>query len=735
MRLRIPLLFLLAAFSVMAPAAMAGYSRWSAEGGGFGGRVQAICAMPDEERHLFIGTIRGGIYHSDGTGSGWRAVNHGLTFPDVLSLAADPTDPDTLLAGTGGGGVFRSANRGESWTPVNSGLTSLIVRKVHFASDGERVLVATASGGLFYSDDRGALWTSANSGLTSLSAQSVTCAPSLADRWYAATDDGVFRSDNGGTTWSYQSSGLAPLVVNDLIVHPLDEDIAYAALAGGGVYRTSDAGANWSPRSTGLGPAYVEALRFAPGGADTIWAGTQIGVYRTADAGSSWTACNSGLADTVALSLLALTDSVYVGSYWGGVHGSAAPSVWWNDRNSGLANRFAWEIASSPDEGGKAWAVSYGGIAATSDTGRTWSDASNGLNHFDLRAIDVDPNDGEKLLAGAFYGGVYRSGDGGGLWSSSSSGLSANPTVTTLRYRPGSSSVVLAGTYGGPYRSTNGGISWAPSWTGMGPVKVWGLATGESTPALVFAGTYGDGFFKSVDFGLTWTALPAPDQYVRAVAVDPADSSIVYAGGYYEDSGQGGIHKSTDGGWTWTAANAGLGNLSIWSITIDPGDPEHLVAGTADGIYESVDGAGSWADLSAGLWASDVRSVSFAGNRMIAATYGGSTPWYEEGIVGIAEGTGAAALVPMPLLLVRPNPFNPRAVLSARVDEGEAQIAIHDAAGRLVRVLFDGNARDGLLERAWNGRDSSGRAVASGVYVATLRSASGSATKRIILIR
>ncbi len=729
-------LTLLAAMSAAMPAVTpAGYSHWSAEGGGYGGRVQTLCAMPDESRHLFIGTIRGGIYHSSGLGAGWTSINHGLNFLDVISLAADPSDPDTLIAGTGGGGVYRSANRGESWSSVNNGLTSFMIRKVRFASDGGRLFAATATGGLFYSDDRGGLWNDANSGLTTLSLQSVTCAPSDPLRWYASTDDGVFRSDNGGTSWAERSSGLPSLVVNDVLVHPADEKSAFAALAGGGVYRTDDGGESWLPRSTGLGSAYVEELQFAPAGADTIWASTRTGIFRTTDAGSLWTRFNTGLSDTITLSLLALGDSLFTGSYWGGVHATSAATEMWSSRNVGLANRFSWEVASAPNDGGRAWSVSYGGVETTADTGRTWTDASVGLDHFDMRAIAVDPNDGEKLLAGAFYGGVYRSADGGGVWSHSSSGLSSNPTVTALRYKPGSSSDLLVGTYGGPYRSTDGGAVWTTSWSGMGPVKVWGVATSESVPPLVFAGTYGDGFFKSIDFGVNWTELPLSDPYVRAIAVDPGDSSTVYAGGYYLHSGLGGIYKSTDGGWTWTSRNNGLGNLSIWSIAINPGDPAHLLAGTAEGIYQSVDGAMSWSDLSNGLGSSDVRWISFMGNRLIAATYGGSTPWYEEGKVGLEGGAEGVPLLRGPSILARPNPFNPHTVLAVHADEGKARFAIYDPAGRLVRLLLDGPLPGGLIEMEWDGRDNSGRTVASGVYFATLRSGSGSSARRLTLIR
>jgi hypothetical protein len=69
----------------------------------------------------------------------------------------------------------------------------------------------------------------------------------------------------------------------------------------------------------------------------------------------------------------------------------------------------------------------------------------------------------------------------------------------------------------------------------------------------------------------------------------------------------------------------------------------------------------------------------------------------------------------------RPNPFNPRTTIafelgaSARVD-----LAVFDPAGRLVRRLVDEELAAGAHESVWDGRDSSGRDLASGTYYYTL---------------
>ena len=71
---------------------------------------------------------------------------------------------------------------------------------------------------------------------------------------------------------------------------------------------------------------------------------------------------------------------------------------------------------------------------------------------------------------------------------------------------------------------------------------------------------------------------------MKAVAVSPADSQVIYAGTndypYHDDSPAAGLLKSIDGGVTWHLENHGLSLRNILSITIDPGDPSRIYVGT-----------------------------------------------------------------------------------------------------------------------------------------------------------
>ena len=95
-----------------------------------------------------------------------------------------------------------------------------------------------------------------------------------------------------------------------------------------------------------------------------------------------------------------------------------------------------------------------------------------------------------------------------------------------------------------------------------------------------------------------WTRLGPYGGDVRALAIDPQNSSTVYV------ASQGaGIFKSTDGGASWSSANSGLTTTYFDVLAIDPQNPSTLYAG-GDGIglfFKSTDGGTSWSAVNFGL--------------------------------------------------------------------------------------------------------------------------------------
>ncbi|HET6349064.1 MAG TPA: T9SS type A sorting domain-containing protein [Candidatus Krumholzibacteria bacterium] len=83
-----------------------------------------------------------------------------------------------------------------------------------------------------------------------------------------------------------------------------------------------------------------------------------------------------------------------------------------------------------------------------------------------------------------------------------------------------------------------------------------------------------------------------------------------------------------------------------------------------------------------------------------------------------------------------PNPFNPRTTVSYTVpSRGHVTIGVYDASGAHVATLFDGERDAGAYSVGWDGRGAGGAVVSSGIYFARIQHASGTRTKKMVLLK
>lgn len=81
-----------------------------------------------------------------------------------------------------------------------------------------------------------------------------------------------------------------------------------------------------------------------------------------------------------------------------------------------------------------------------------------------------------------------------------------------------------------------------------------------------------------------------------------------------------------------------------------------------------------------------------------------------------------------------PNPFNPRTLIRFAVPHtAPVQLRVYDARGRAVATLVDETLTAGHHEVVWDGRDASGRAVASGVYFARMQAEGFASTQKMLM--
>jgi flagellar hook assembly protein FlgD len=67
--------------------------------------------------------------------------------------------------------------------------------------------------------------------------------------------------------------------------------------------------------------------------------------------------------------------------------------------------------------------------------------------------------------------------------------------------------------------------------------------------------------------------------------------------------------------------------------------------------------------------------------------------------------------------------------------EGAARLAVYDAGGRMVRLLFDGSAIAGSHRALWDGRDEGGRPLPTGIYFTRLSLPGRELSARVLRIR
>ncbi|UCF06477.1 MAG: T9SS type A sorting domain-containing protein [bacterium] len=88
------------------------------------------------------------------------------------------------------------------------------------------------------------------------------------------------------------------------------------------------------------------------------------------------------------------------------------------------------------------------------------------------------------------------------------------------------------------------------------------------------------------------------------------------------------------------------------------------------------------------------------------------------------------------LLVNAPNPFESNTEISFSLpEEQDVVIKVFDVAGRKVQTIYTGQATRGRNTYVWDGRDSAGKQVASGVYFCTLETGSFLLKRKILKLR
>jgi hypothetical protein len=165
----------------------------------------------------------------------------------------------------------------------------------------------------------------------------------------------------------------------------------------------------------------------------------------------------------------------------------------------------------------------------------------------------------------------------------------------------------------GLYGTSDDGVTWAS--VGLQGRQV--NAVKENGGTTVYAGVgdqwNGDtkgGVFRKRGTG-DWTQVGPADAVIQDMAVDPRDPKHIYigvgAGAGPHDDPPYGVFESPDGGDNWTQVLTTPTN--IWTLAIDPQNPDTLYTATMDTIYQSLNSGAKWEVYSQGGAATNIQSL------------------------------------------------------------------------------------------------------------------------------
>ncbi|NQW03210.1 MAG: hypothetical protein HQ485_04205 [Acidobacteria bacterium] len=406
------------------------------------------------------------------------------------------------------------------------------------------------------------------------------------DTYESMRESSPFRT----STWQY----LGPTNVSGRATDVAVADVAgirhlYVAYATSGVWKSEDEGKTWRAIFEHEASTSIGDVEVAPSNSNIVWVGTGeanifrasmagVGVYKSTDAGKTFT--HMGLADTQTISRILVhptnPEIVYV----------AASGHEWTDNE-------------------------MRGVFKTTNGGSTWTKVlykSPRTGAIDLVMDPTDPNvlyaamwqrirrkySDPRVEPGYDEGGIMKSTDGGRTWADASQGL------PTPQFR---------GRIGIDIARSNPSVLYAfvdNYEEGRGPQEGERDAYGRAiTNGRIKAAEV----YRTSDKGATWTQVSENNDYMIGhsgtygwvfgqIRVDPTDENTIYTMGLA-------LNKSVDGGKTYarmrgtsvsnvTGESTGGVHGDHHGLFIDPKDPKKLYNTNDGGFYHSLDGGETW---------------------------------------------------------------------------------------------------------------------------------------------
>jgi len=706
--------------------------------------VGAVAIDPSDPQVIIVGTGEvnpgggsvayggTGLYRSTDGGDTWHPIGLEST-GSIGRIIIDPTDSDRIFVAAMGHlwsaneerGIYRTTNGGDSWDRVhfvdtNTGCVDLIQRPdqpdILLASMWRRVRTPEAYdyGGstcaVWRSDDGGDSWSLASGGLPSPGSDSGRIGLSLCagspDRMYAVYADrtgyfdGLYRTNDGGSSWSRTSdSSLSSIFSSfgwwfgNVRAHPTDPQVLF--VLGLNLYRSTNGGASYHNVGSGVHVDH-HAMAFGPGINPVVFNGNDGGVYRSQNSGSSFS--TTGDQPTTQVYRMCLdpnnSNALFMGAQDNGTHRTLSGDV---DDFEHIYGGDGFQPLVHPTNSNRVWAqYQYGGLGYSSNGGQSFYGASDGISNYDRIGWNAphiqDPTNPEVRYFGTHR--LYRN-DGDTSWN-----------------------VISGDLTGGAHQGNNGQVNGTLTTLAVSPVDDGVIWTGsDDGHVFVLSGILGS--WTDVSEGL-------PERWITSVRCDPFDRQTAYVtvSGFRWGEDIGHVYRTRNMGADWESIDANLPDAPVNEILCDPLFAGRYYVATDVGVFQSLNEGQNWTMLGSNLPNVVVNTLVYepTTRSLLAGTYGRSI------FSCLLPDEVSAAQTPLlttgvgKLLVPWPNPSSGASTFgfAARQDV-DLTIEVFNVAGRRVwqQNMFAASGQTANLN--WNGRDSKGNQLASGVYLVRAR--------------
>jgi photosystem II stability/assembly factor-like uncharacterized protein len=425
------------------------------------------------------------VHVSRDSGGHWTDLGHGEVDIGQLGynsyISVDPTDGKKVYIGTRD--LYKSTNGGVTWSNLTRNWHKFSIKyefspKEATTHSDQHVLAFSPAdpntifigndGGLSRSNDGGKTFESLNATLGLTQFNSVTLHPLDGNNSCGGTQDNGVLVRGLGSRWiEFQSGDSGRCLVN-----PNDPRTIYSSYVFGTVFSFQNSGdgkpgtiSTIATEATFQEPKPEDGARigFYPAFAIDANGDLYFGTWRlfvSRNQGVLWRA-TAGIKDLTVgetefgsdvLSAIGLgpagSQVIYTGSAQGRVMVSTNAGRNWRDANNGLPQRFVTGIVVSPSDATKAYITvsgfGSGHVFLTTDGGANWTNISTGLPNVPANALLIDPLNPRTLYVGTDIG-VYRSEDDGATWVKFNNGL---PPVIITGFSAQPNGLIQVSTYG-----------------------------------------------------------------------------------------------------------------------------------------------------------------------------------------------------------------------------------------------------------------------------------------------